>query len=580
MPRVPQLGIQQVQQSAPNIRRQPSARLQFDESSAQNAIAKNQAASANLLNTAVRIEAEERQKADKLAVLEADKRLSEIENKMLYDRQSGAMTRRGKDAFGLPDTVLPEYDATVDQISGSLANDNQINAFKASAISRRKSVTGQLYRHMSKEGMRYDEQTTQSYIATEKNAALENFHDGERIQQSLDRQVAAYNDYADRNGVDKKTRSLGVKQVKSSTHSGIVQRLLDGGDDLNAKSHYEKNKKDITGEDQVKISKLLDAGSLRGESQRQSDQIWESTNQDLGASIAKAEKINDPKLRDETVKRIRQKQNLKSASIKAAQDSNYMTASEYVKANPGLDPQEAMPISAWESLTLQQQSTLKKYGNNPSNNSKKWLAFLDKSPTELANMDVADFEQKYWAHFDSSHRTRAERMWKDASEGTTSPKVTNTITFANRVDSSLRRSEIIDPNKRKSKFTEKEAKLYDEFELQASRAVEEFELEKLGGKRKATGQEMQGVIDELLINKVFIDNNWIFSDDEAPAVLVKEEDLDKVYVPMKEIPPGEIERIRNIIRSSGYKVTDDKIERMYGSALVKDRKRFDAIMEE
>lgn len=579
MPRVPTYNQPQVQDQVQSVGRSNLQGPQIANDGGRSVRQVGEAA-IGLMRSAIEIENKEREKGNQLAVLEADQQLSSLETRLLYDRDSGAMNAKGKDAFGLPDQVFGDFDKGVDEITKGLANDDQKASFRKMVLSRRSDIDRQLQRHISREAMKYDSAVTDSYLQNERNAAMANFHDEGRVGIAIERQKAAVMDHADRNGLPDEYVKLKVREVESQTHANVISRIIDGNQDMEAKKYFEKYKDKLTGEDQKKVQGLLEAGILRGESQRKSDSIWDSSKEDLGTALSKAEKIRDPKLRDETIRRLRQKQNDKNASIQARQDDNFMAASEYVKGAPGVDPRDAMPTSQWESLTLQQQQALRKYSNNPVNNDKIWLDFLDKDPNQIAGMSRAEFEQKYWVHFDSSHRTRAENMWKDATDGSSSTKLTSTLTFKNRVDNVLRTSNLIDPTKKKSKFNDSEATMYSQFEARAAREVEQFELNELNGKRKATGEEIQKILDDMVVKQVFIDKNWIFSDPVKPAALITDDERGAAYVPIKQVPQADRNSIENLITSKGGRATKDKVERAYAAFLIGDRKLFDQIVGE
>lgn len=581
MPTVPRIATQQVQDQAPNIRQQNLRAPNLDLAESRQAVTQLNQSSLNLAQQAIGIQQVELDKANQLQVLEADQKLASLETKLLYDRESGAMNQKGKNAFALPDTVFAYYDEQVSEIEKSLGNEAQKNEFRKRVVSRRGDIDRQLQRHIAREGAIYDEQVTTSFVANEQDAAIKNFHDEDRVQLAIQRQREAMLQHADRNGIPASAMKQQVEQVESKTYAAVIGRILDGGGDMAAKAYYDKYRDRLRGDDQVKVAKLLEDGMLRGKAQRASDKIWVDTNADLGQSLAKAERINDPQLRDETVRRIRLKQANLDQAIQANQNRNFMMASEYIKNAPGVDPKDAMPVSQWNALTLQQQKALRKYSNNPTNNDKKWLDFLEKDPQEIAGMTRAEFEQNYWVHFDSAHRSRAEKMWTDSSSGDTArTNLTQTLSFRRRVDNVLRASEIVDPTKSKAKFSDAEAKTYTQFETAAAKAVEEFELTELGGKRKASGEEIQQILDKMVLQKVYLDKNWVFSDPVKPAALIQEDEKGKAYVPLDEIPRASVREIENFIASKGYKVTKDKVQRIWAARMMNDRKLVDQILGE
>lgn len=581
MPIVPQMTSQQVQQQGLNVRQTnvqaPSLRLENDSLNNVSAAAQG------LIQTAINIEDKAIKSANELADLETNKIANEKESEFMYGK-NGVMNLKGKNALSAPDRVKEEYEKAMDEIEAGLANDDQKKSFKKSRLMRRAEIDRQITRHVSSEMMQYDTQETEAYIASERDMALKNFHDTNRVDLAVQNQKTEFIKHAERNGLPEEYVKQKINSLQSSTYSSVISKIADGGDDMAAKRYFEKYKDMLSGEDQQKVAKLLDESTLRGESQRQSDKIWNGSGFDYSTAVAKAEKISDPKLRDETVRRIRQKQDDYMSGIKAREENNFMAASEYIKGAPGVDPKDAMPVSQWESLTLQQQAALRKYSNNPTNNDKVWLDFLDQNPKEMATMSRAEFEQKYWVNFDDGHRSRAETMWKNAVESKGKPsdmKVTNTLTFLNRIDNTLRNSKFIDPNKKKADFNDSEAEMYSKFEQEAARRLEDFEVNELGGKRQATGQEVQKIMDDMVTKKVFVDKGWLWKTPTAkPTFALTDDERPVAYLPIKQIPVKERNAIENLIKHKGKKYSVDKLQRAYAAYVDGKRELFDQIIGE
>lgn len=218
-------------------------------------------------------------------------------------------------------------------------------------------------------------------------------------------------------------------------------------------------------------------------------------------------------------------------------------------------------------------------GVEPAHNDKVWLQFLDAGPTDLANLTQADMLTKYRPYLDNSHWDRATALWKSVKEGKgSSEHLTSALTFKDRVDNTFRDIGIVGAGKSKAKFSNAEAKTYGKFETEAARALQHFEQTALGGKRKATGEEMQKVLDDLVRQKVFVEK-W-GTDPEMPAVLVTEEKRARTYVPIEKIPTADRNAIENLIRSRGKRLSEDKLQRAYAQYVIGDRAAFDRILGE
>lgn len=578
MPRVPRYDAPKVQEaSTPNVR--------FNTNVSQDTFGGGQSA-ANLnrsvggvLNKFNKIQLEEKRKADNLASLEADQKLSSIETRLVYDPEVGAVNKKGKDAFGVSGTTLKSFDSEADAIEKSLSNEDQKMAFRKMRISRRAAIEKQLTRHMSREINQHDKQVTESYLLNEQDAATKNFHDEGRVQISIQRQQAAIYQHAERNGMPEEWIKNRLKGETSKTHSSVINQLVNLNQDERAKEYFKKYKDQLTGKDSASLSKVLKEGSLRGGSQRKADKILDKAG-DRKEALGLARKIKDPELRDLVEKRVNSHFSIMKQAEREEQDSIYQNAINTMEKNLGQEPRELIPVQEWEKLSLAQRKSLESRGDNPDNNDKIWLDFLEKSPKDIASLTRAEFESEYWVNFDASHRSRAEKMWKESQDPKAQAKLTNTLSFKDRVDNTLRGSGVIDPNKSKGKFSEKEVTLYSRFEDSASKAVEEYELNELAGKRKATGQEVQKILDKIILQKVFVDKNWIRRDPEVPISLISDDDKKKAYVPFEDITKEHRESISNLIKSKGKKFTKDKLERAYGAYILKDKTLFNSIIGE
>lgn len=266
MPRVTNYSGQQVE-----ARPLPNARL-----TAAPDIGSAGAVGNQLLRAGAEMYADEVRKQDEIAVLEADRKMSEWETKRLYDPQGGALTRRGKDAFGLPDQVGQELDETIGQIRGSLSNERQRMAFDRRAIARKTDINTALSKHVFSEIRKHDDAETENYIANSRQAAVLNYSNLERVGLEIERQRAAVIDYASRNGLGAEYVKQKIAQVHSDTHVNVIDRMLANGQDQGAKAYFDSVRTDIAGSDITKVEAKMQTALTEGAAMRSADDVWKT----------------------------------------------------------------------------------------------------------------------------------------------------------------------------------------------------------------------------------------------------------------------------------------------------------------
>jgi hypothetical protein len=123
----------------------------------------------------------EQQKANQVAVLDADNQLADLSTKLLYDREAGILQARGKNALEASSKLPDKWQQGVSTIEQSLTNDAQRLAFRRMAVSRFDDVNTTTERHVDQELHAYDEQTTQAGVANAYADAIANYGDPARL---------------------------------------------------------------------------------------------------------------------------------------------------------------------------------------------------------------------------------------------------------------------------------------------------------------------------------------------------------------------------------------------------------------
>lgn len=352
MPKVPTLDGQQVKQSAG-----PSIRLSDNAPSEAFGVGPS---GIKLIDTANNLFQQAKNNADQVAVTEAERKLSELETQLMYSPEQGAMNTQGRNSFEAVGSTKTKFQAGFADIEKGLSNNQQKAAARKLYENRLADVDRQLNRHVSGEIKKYDLEQTDGLVKAEMNAAMENPFDTERVGLAVQRQQAALYAYGLRTGAPPEELKNLVEGAASKTQAGAIRSMLAKGDDMAAEKYFEGVKGQLVGSDLVEVQKDIEEGSLRGKSQRLSASMYRG---DLGSALNAARKIEDPKLQDATVERVKalhsQQEMIKNDRI----EKLHMGATDIIDKTGSIDQ---IPPDVWTKFSLSERSQLKTYAENRS----------------------------------------------------------------------------------------------------------------------------------------------------------------------------------------------------------------------
>lgn len=526
MPSVPRYDSPKVNQApVPNVRLSPEVPLEAFGGGRSLAVAG--ATGQELINDVQQVVFNEKQKADDLVTQDAYAKLLGLKNRLIYDTKDGVMTRRGKDAFGAPDEFGTRFDEGAKEIEGGLFSDGQRQMFQKMKLKERVEFDGAVQRHVFQESERLQDDVFKSLSENLINDAVQNMQSDGKVPANIALLKTSAVDYARKKGMDPQQTQALADDLASKTHVGVIDRFIAQENYDAAKNYFAQNQKEILG---IKLA-------------------------DVERTIGKTTEENTKEL--------------------------YLQATNVVDKNPGIEPRYIVP--SWQKLTLEQRNALESRSEDRPNDDKTWLDFLDVSVDNLGKLSRADFETQYWAKFDKAHRTRAEERWKTAQDAAgkggmaKNPQLTATLSFDDQVRDTLFLAKMI-PDKSRTGITGEKEKLYSRFEQSAAEELEHFELTQLGGKRKATREEIQKMLDGLVLKTVFVDK--FGRDPEKPAAALTEEEKAKAYVPVEKIPEVDRATLTAVFQKAGKTPTPDQIQRAYAAYLLNDKKLLDAVLAE
>lgn len=517
-----------------------------------------------------------RQKADMAAFYDADLRAAKIQAQLEVANKEKL---KGREAMGAPDAADMAFESELADIAQSLTP-SQREMFEKSAKSRRGSLYATLEHYAGSEATKYSIGVAESYINQTKadaaNAANK-LNVGDEvgtiggvadITDQLQRQEAGVRDWAKLHGMDDAQTLQLVKQHRSDTHRAVIDVLLTNGNDIVAQNYRDMHKDEIIGErDITSVNKALEDGTIRGASQRNHDEIMLS-NETWEERIAAANKIEDPKIRDKTIERLDATRNREKAiEIQTSNDNFVKYAYEAEKAGTtDIIPQSVRSkMTVHEITAIEQRLKHVREGTEPANDSALWTNFSFMPLAAKAKLTEADMMRKYRPRLDDQHYDAALREIQ-AIKDEMAKKGANGLSAMQTDADIVKNAYMRYSGKFKADdFNDDDRERYIEFSDRASVAVQKFEQEKGG---KATDDEKQKIVNGILVDKVYV-SGWGF-DKQKAAILIKQDEQDRVYVPMANIPESGRRGLVNWARSEGIipqNATQAEAEAFLGSRL-------------
>lgn len=296
---------------------------------------------------------EHQRRADEVSLIDADSQLASATDQLLYDPQSGALTKRGADAIHAQDGAEEGWRKTVSDITLTLP-DRQRAQFKGIVARRSEDFNRTLARHVAGEVDQWEKDVTDAHLDSEFSLLVHNYNDPAAVQQGIDRQRAVISLDAERTGESPDVTAQRMAAATSRSHAAVIQLTLADGNDLTAAKYFQAHAGQLEPGQLLEIKKQVDVGSLRGESQRRSDSILAST-ATLGGAMREAAKIEDPQLRDATQERIGRQYELKNADERFQRDDAFQRAGQVLRQTGDLN---TISPADWLKLSPEQQIQL------------------------------------------------------------------------------------------------------------------------------------------------------------------------------------------------------------------------------
>jgi hypothetical protein len=556
-PVVPTIRPQVAAAGPQRIRQNPDAPIEaFGGQSADNFNRQNNALG-GLVNTVSRIYEVEQGKADDARTKEAYASLVDAKNELYWGKQ-GAVNRKGADAADVTTTYGEQFKKTADEIRKNLSNDSQRGAFDEMYRKEDTEFNGMLLRHASTENQNYQRQTTEAVVASSMNDAVQNYALPNKVEESVQLQRNALGSYLAQNGADEKTIQLEVGKAVSNTYASVIGRMLSLGEDKKASEYFAQVKGNIeSGETLTRLEKALEEGSIRGESQRQTQMIV-GKSKDMSQAIAEARKIDDPKLQDEVVRRVKDEYALKESAQRQGQEQLFEGVMAGIEQNPSKD---AIAPQTWLAMTPQQRVAAEtrirqvREGIQPVT---EWTKYYDvkelaqnaATRDQFLKMDLMELRPKMAdVEFKELVNIQAGLRKGDAK--------TQKLMDGYRSDDQVVNSVILSMGMNPKPRSVGEQNRIASFKRAVDDKVQAYQLQT--GK-KVTNTELQGIADELAV-QVVTERGMLWDTKKRVYELAPGEAFELADV--RSVPSSEVLKIQQALRNKGKPISDEAVVNVY-----------------
>lgn len=188
---------------------------------------------------------ESKQRGDQVALIEAQRKLDDWEASKLYDSTNGAFSKRGKEAFGLPNTLATQFDLDMQEVRASLGNDDQRIAFDKMAVSRLDTIRRGLLRHERQEMDDYARSQANATIESGLNRAQLNYSDPVAVENSINNAKGAFAAYAKTQGLPQEAIEVKLQEIDRKGRLAVLGRMaIENPEELLSKIESRKNPAD------------------------------------------------------------------------------------------------------------------------------------------------------------------------------------------------------------------------------------------------------------------------------------------------------------------------------------------------
>lgn len=219
----------------------------------RNDIAVGQEKLANAFDT---LGTEIKKRTDKSKIDEEQVSLDQWEASNIYDRKAGAYSKRGKDAVGVADSTLANFDKYAEERRKNLFGEEQISAFNTLYGSRRAALQRQLGEYEFKEGEETALLNNKAAIASNLDMVAQAATDPDQVDRYITGAKATALSYARVRGIPDAAMEQQLAEIESKGRLTALKAVADS-DPSYAIDFYKTNRARFTADDMLAAQNLM-----------------------------------------------------------------------------------------------------------------------------------------------------------------------------------------------------------------------------------------------------------------------------------------------------------------------------------
>jgi hypothetical protein len=450
----------------------------------------------------------EMDKANSAVVTEAFGKLTERATQIIYDPQTGALSKHGVDARGVADQVERNLQDFAAQTEAGLTNQEQRRAFRGLAQRTLSEAQRELMRHELQEYETADQESTAALLDNIRARASTRFDQADVVENAADEVRVLARARGERAGWDAAQIEDQVRKELTKLHAPVFAQLVERDPEA-ARTYLDDHKDDLSPEAQVQFGRAADAGNLRKRGQEKTDRLWADRHGSLDLALQDAAEIANPELRDDVESRLRQRSADQNAALAQTEAQDTALADKYFTQR---GTHNDIPVSIWSRLPSDKQGYFlreERFRNEGAPEMKvsdvtdstwnEWYAYKQLGPEQKVGVNLLTTFRRKVPDSMVMQAIEEQESYRNALQrgGDRAPELTELQSRAQQVETAARRAGILPWDVQADETQKKD---FSVFQSAADLAIRDFERNKLGGKRKATEDEAQPLIDRLLIH--------------------------------------------------------------------------------
>jgi hypothetical protein len=317
-------------------------------------------------------------------VKNADARMGETEQALLFDPQNGFLNLQGQAALTQAPAVLDTYTKAQDREMTTMVDDDQRRMIGELADRRLATFSTQIERHTAAERQRWYDTASDRRIALMQADAGLHWNDDALLRRSLGTARAEVGEQAERKGWDAALTEAALRQQTSRTLVAAIGAAVDR-DPKRAQSLRTRYEAVIDDQDRTTLDALLAEAQTRERAQAASNEILNATPPD-GAPptphwrLQQVEAITDPAVRAATIRRV--------LGVATAAEARARALGEQVLARvlkEGLTDPSQIPVREWVALDTERRQAIETRLDHTARNTEPAPnpALVDELATEM-----------------------------------------------------------------------------------------------------------------------------------------------------------------------------------------------------